>query len=166
MLTSTNKDISYTYSYDAASRLTAITGPEGSGAITLAYDKAGRRTGITIDGRSISYAYDLLGRVTAVTEGSKSHTLGYSAANPLPSGISRPNGSFTTILRDTLNRPQQVDNKTSTGTLINHFAYTYAPGRNLPAGETVTGGALPEASAGVLQLYGYDSMNQPLSGIP
>lgn len=153
-----------TYSYDAASRLTSVTGPAGNGTITLTYDNAGRRTGLEIDGRTITYAYDALGRVTGVTEAGKNHVLGYAAANPLPGSITRPSGSVTTVLRDSLNRPQQVDNKKSNSSLINRFAYTYAPGRNLPASETVTGGATPPVVPSALQIYGYDSMNQPVTG--
>lgn len=152
------------YNYDAASRLTSVIGPAGSGTITLTYDNAGRRTGLEIDGRTITYAYDALGRVTGVTEAGKSHVFGYAGANPLPGSITRPSGSITTVLRDSLNRPQQVDNKKSNSSLINRFAYTYAPGRKLPASETVTGGATPPVVPSALQIYGYDSMNQPLSG--
>ena len=153
-----------TYTYDAASRLTSINGPDGSSSITLFHDNAGHRTGLTVNGRSITYAYDVLGRVTGVGEGGKSHVFSYSAAKPLPDSITRPSGSVTTIQRDSLYRTQQVDNKKSTNDLINRFAYTYAPGRNLPAGETVTGGILPPAAPGAVQVYGYDSMNQPVSG--
>ena len=153
-----------TYTYDAASRLTEISGPGGSATITLIYDNAGRRTGLSIDGRSITYAYDALGRVTGVSEGGRNHTLGYPEANPLPASITRPNGSTTTVVRDALNRPQQVDHKKSTSSLISRFAYTYAFGWNLPASEAVTGGAPPPTVPSALQVYGYDTMNQPVSG--
>jgi YD repeat-containing protein len=153
-----------TYTYDAASRLTSITGPAGSGMITLSYDNAGRLTGLAIGDRSLTYTYDPLGRVTRITEGGKSHTLGYTAANPLPITLTRPSGSSTTIQRDELNRPQQVDNKKSTSSFINRFTYTYPTGRDLPASETVTGGAPPPAVPSALQVYEYDTMDRPVSG--
>ena len=153
-----------TYTYDAASRLTSISGPGGNDTITLTYDSAGRRVGIDIAGRAVTYAYDPLGRVTGVTEGSRRYILGYPAANPFPNSLTRPNGSSGAILRDALNRPYQSDNKQATGSLINRFITTYAAGRELPVSEAVTGGAIPPAVPDAVQAYGYDTMNQPVSG--
>lgn len=133
---------SVSYTYDANSRLTSISGPNKLDSRTLNYDANGRMTGYTLQsGQTVSYTYDAFDRLTGVTGGAGKFTYAYSDTSPTPlvRRLTRPCGSYTDYVYDNLNRLTGVTNKTSTGTIINQYQYTYDD-RDLRATETVTDG--------------------------
>ena len=59
-----------TYAYDAADRLTSVTGPGTSPTVTCTYDNNGNQTGAGPN----TFAYDLADRLTSATVATKTET--------------------------------------------------------------------------------------------
>ncbi|MFH7321103.1 RHS repeat-associated core domain-containing protein [Desulfurivibrio sp. D14AmB] len=69
ILTAANRHIGYSFTYDAAGRMTGVVDSYGR-VIEYRYDQAGRRTRmISPDGRTISYRYNTAGQLAAIDDG-------------------------------------------------------------------------------------------------
>lgn len=156
----------YQYAYDANSRLLSIDGPWLNDTITYQYDNAGRRTGVSVQGGlATTVSIDPLDRVTAVSNTSGSYTYSYGGNTSLVNTLTRPNGSVTTYLFDTLTRLAGVTNKNSTASVLSSYAYSYnALGQR--DSETIGVAAPLSFAADEQTVYGYDNLNRLLSATP
>jgi len=156
----------YLYAYDANSRLLSIDGPWANDTITYQYDSEGRRTGVSVQGGlSTAITIDPLDRVTNVSNAGGSYTYSYSGASPLVNSLTRPNGSVTSYLYDTLSRLTGVTNKTSATAVISSYAYSYnAQGQR--DSETIGVVAPLSFSADEQTVYSYDNLNRLLAATP
>ncbi|MEW6427114.1 MAG: RHS repeat-associated core domain-containing protein [Thermodesulfobacteriota bacterium] len=150
---------SSSYTYDANSRLTSIDGPLTSDTITFQYDLKGRMTRYALQGgQTVAYTYDAFDRLTGVTRGTDVFTYTYSGASRLIRKLTRPGGSYTEYQYDLLGRLTVVSNKTSTGTVINEFSYTYN-GEDARASETISNGPAIARLQDAAVTYSYNSVN-------
>jgi len=150
----------YAYSYDANSRLTSVDGPLANDTITYQYDAAGRKTGYAVaGGQAVSYVYDALDRVIEVTSGAGTFSFSYTGASPLMQKLTRPNGSFTEYQYDNLSRLTGLTNKTSAGTIINEYLYSYND-QDQRASETITNGAPVASFQNSATTFSYNNLNQ------
>lgn len=70
-----NPEISYSFNYDVAGRITGVSDSRGWN-LEYSYDAAGRRTGaLTPDGRRVDYGYDPAGRLAEIND--SGHTFGF-----------------------------------------------------------------------------------------
>lgn len=114
------------YTYDSLDRLTAVT--RGGRTFTLAYDAGSRLTGLTSpDGAVTGYTYDADGRVTQVKNGTSvvadyTHDLD---GNTLT--IARADGSTATRTYDNLGRLTRITDATTVAILLDEtYAYDTA----------------------------------------
>jgi RHS repeat-associated protein len=167
LLTSTNPDSTYTYTYDAVDRTTSIdnTGTVGVPAVKFnySYDAVGNLLAVndSINGTSAGitgYTYDLLNRVTQLTQGgtgvqSKRVDMAYNAVNQLTS-LSRFSGvnsvADTSYTYDNNQRLIQLSHKKGVSTIAS-FDYGYDAADKL---------ASTISSVDGTSSYSYDSTNQ------
>jgi YD repeat-containing protein len=91
-----------TGAYDLLDQLIQETTPQG--AVSYAYDAAGRRTSMTVAGQpAVTYAYDNANRLLTITQGSTVVTVTYDAAGRRTS-VSLPNGLVTEYTYDAASR--------------------------------------------------------------
>jgi RHS repeat-associated protein len=190
ILTATNQNIGYTFTYDAAGRVTKVTDTPGK-AISYAYDAAGNKTKtVTPDGRTITYSYEK-GRLTGILDGG-AFTFGYDSLGRR-SSLAYPNGDTTTYVYDKdgslttlLHRDKKgaviasnnyildkIGNRLSNTTQDRGISYTYdaiyrlnealssAPGYS--TNSTGKGGGIPNANQQQKEFYTYDPVGNRLS---
>lgn len=118
-----------TYTYDSLDRLTAVA--RGGRTFTLAYDAGSRLTGLTSpDGAVTGYTYDADGRVTQVRNGATviadyTHDLD---GNTLT--VTRADGSTATRTYNNLGQLTRIIDATTTATLLDE-SYAYDTAGNL-----------------------------------
>ena len=102
-----NADVSYTYAYDAAGRITSVKDSRGY-TIAYSYDLQGNRERMILqpgaaDERVTSYAYDAAGRLTGITSSAGTFTYGYDALGRRVS-LSYPNQIIANYSYDSAGR--------------------------------------------------------------
>ncbi|RPI21708.1 MAG: RHS repeat protein, partial [Acidobacteria bacterium] len=149
-----------TYSYDAESRITGVSGPLTNDARTFQYDAKGRMTAYTVQGgQSVAYTYDSLDRLASIRNAAGTFSYAYLGASSLVQKLTRPNGSYTDYQYDSLYRLTGVANKTSAGAIINQFLYTYDE-QDLRSSETITEGAPLGSFQAESTTYTHNRLNQ------
>ena len=150
----------HTYSYDADSLLTGITGPLKNDARTFQRDAKGRTTGYASQGgQSLSYTYDALDRLTSINNSAGTFSYSYLGASPLIQKLTRPNGSYTEYQYDNVNRLTMLSNKTSSGSIINQYSYAYNA-EDLRSSETITNGTPITSFMNGSTTYSYNNVNE------
>ncbi|MFZ5453880.1 MAG: RHS repeat-associated core domain-containing protein [Thermodesulfobacteriota bacterium] len=163
LLSSSNAVGTYTYEYDANSRLVSVDGPWDNDKITYQYDALGRRIAMTREkGQAAAYAYDEYNRLTAVNAGGDLYYYTYTGVNPLVRSLTRPNGARTTFQYDALQRLTQMTTKNIAGVLINSYSYTFNA-QDLRAAETANEPVVPTPYQNAAVQYAYNNVNQLLS---
>jgi RHS repeat-associated protein len=167
LITSTNPDAAYTYSYDAVDRVSSIdnTGTVGVPAVKFnyGYDAVGNLLTVndSINGTNAGitgYSYDLLNRVTKLTQAgtgvqTKRVDMAYNAVNQLTSlsRFSGVNGVVdTSYVYDLNQRLIQLSHKKGASTVAN-YDYSYDAADKLAATVSSVDGT---------SNYSYDSTNQ------
>ncbi|MGD9632157.1 MAG: CARDB domain-containing protein, partial [Pirellulales bacterium] len=115
-----------TFTYDAASRLTSVTYPNGR-FLEYTYDGGGRRTSITDqNGFRTNYSYDAAGRLWRLTDatGNSVATYTYNAAGRLVR-TDLGNGTYTTYEYDAAGQLLHLVNYAPDGSVNSSFDYTY-----------------------------------------
>ena len=167
LLTSTNPDASYSYSYDAVDRISSIdnTGTVGVPAVKFnySYDAVGNLIAVndSINGTNAGitgYTYDLLNRVTKLTQAgtrvqSKRVDMAYNAVNQLTT-LSRFSGVNpvvdTNYTYDLNQRLSQLSHKKGVSTVAS-YDYSYDNADKLAATVSSVDGT---------SSYSYDATNQ------
>ncbi|OGP66409.1 MAG: hypothetical protein A2W27_02835 [Deltaproteobacteria bacterium RBG_16_44_11] len=124
IVATTNQNIAYYYSYDAANRLTGVT-DSNLHNIDYQYDVAGNRTAMTTpDGKTIKYEYNANNQMTKILTNRGNYTFTYDALNRR---IKRtlPNGTFTTYAYDQNSRLTNITHKNNHNKIIDSFSYTH-----------------------------------------
>ena len=160
LTTAIDESGTHNYSYDANSRLTVLDGPLTNDNITFQYDAAGRKTGYTLQGgQSMTYTYDAFDRITQLQNIAGTFTFSYGGASPLVQRLTRPNGTYTDYQYDTLLRLTGVTNRSSAGTIINQYLYSYND-QDLRTSETITNGTAITTFQNESVTYTYNSVNR------
>lgn len=121
ILTVANQHMGYSFTYDAAGKVTKITDSTGK-AISYTYDAAGNKMKtVTPDGRTIAYSYDK-GRLTGILDGA-TFAFGYDSLGRRASLV-YPNGDTTTYGYDKDGRLASLVQKNTKGTIIASNSYT------------------------------------------
>jgi RHS repeat-associated protein len=137
-----------TWTYDNASRVTALTTPEGN--LTYGYDNDNRRTSLVDGSGTTSYAYDNDARQTSLTN-AFSETTSWTFDNASrPTQQTFANGAYTAYTYDTRNRPLTLTHYDGLGGTISAESYVYDGVGNLSS-KTVDG---------LTTTYGYDNSDQ------
>lgn len=125
ILSANNAAISYTFSYDAAGRITQSTDSRGY-TVRYKYDLAGNRTNLTYpDGGSVSYSYNAANRLSGMTDwNGRNATFSYDNAGRRI-GLSLPNGTKASYGYDQAGRLTDLAHKTGGGSTIDSFSYIY-----------------------------------------
>ncbi len=124
ILTATNKDISYTFSYDAAGRMLSSTDSSGK-VIQYAYDVGGKKTKtIYPEGSVVSYSYDTAGRLAAIADNGKTYGYTYDTLGRRVK-LSYPNGTTANYNYDNTGRLTSLTHKGALGLTIDSFTYTH-----------------------------------------
>lgn len=144
-----------TTSYDGLGRVTATTTGNGK-AVGYTYDRASRLTALTYPGtnRQVSYTYDGAGQMASATDWLTGQTtFTYDAGGAL-AGVTRPNGVSTAIARNRTGQPDSIDHA-SGATVIASFDYAYQTGSGLLGSTESTG--VPSAGT---ESYAYTALQQ------
>lgn len=121
ILTAANKNISYSFSYDAAGRMISATDSSGK-TIGYAYDLRGNKTGMTMpDGTSITYGYDGVNRLTSIVSDG-TYSFSYDA-NGRRTGLGYPNGDSATYAYDAGGRLTNLVRKNQAGAIVSRSGY-------------------------------------------
>lgn len=190
ILTATNQHMGYSFTYDAAGKVTKITDSTGK-AISYEYDALGNKTKtVTPDGRTITYSYDK-GRLAGILDGA-TFAFGYDSLGRRASLV-YPNGDMTTYGYDKDGQLATLVQKNAKGTIITSNSYTLdkisnrlsnttqdrstsytydaiyrltqalssTPGYS--ANSTGKGGGIPNATQQQKEFYTYDAVGNRLS---
>lgn len=113
------------YSYDQAGRITQVTDSRGY-TVKYKYDLSGNRIGLTYpDGGSATYSYDTANRLAAMTDwNGRSASFSYDNVGRRI-GLNLPNGTKTTYSYDQASRLTDLAHKTSGGSILDSFSYSY-----------------------------------------
>jgi RHS repeat-associated protein len=138
-----------TWTYNAASELTALSTPQGNMSYT--YYASGRRNTMVETGvGTTTYSYDAAGRLTSL-QNPHSETTGFQYDDG--GRLTRKtfhNGAYTAYVYDSRNRPTNVNHRTSSNGVISSDTNTYDDAGNL----------LTRNLNGVTTTFGYDDIDQ------
>jgi len=143
-------------------RLASVDGPLTNDTITYSYDEYGRVTNRSINGaaNSTTTVYDALGRATSISNLLGNFNYAYVAATPRPDHMDYPNGQIAQYAyygNTGDERLQEIWNKTSGGSTISTFDYTYNA-----VGNIGTWSQQADASTPSVHSFGYDGVDQAL----
>ncbi len=146
-----------TRTYDGLDRLTQEITPQGQ--IDYVYDKANRRTSMTVAGQTaVIYGYDNANRLLTLTQGTSVVTLAYDNADRRTSAT-YPNGNSIVYAYDAASQLTSLTYK-SGATVIGDLTYTYdAAGNRIKTGGTFARSSIPPA----LTTVSYNANNQQLT---
>jgi RHS repeat-associated protein len=121
ILTATNRNVSYTFTYDAAGKIKSVADSTGK-VISYEYDALGNKTKmISPEGKSISYTYDTANRLTAILNGG-TFTFGYDSIGRRTK-LSYSNGDTATYSYDKQGRLTNLVHKNAAGAVIASNGY-------------------------------------------
>lgn len=162
-----------TYYYNALNQLTTEALPDASSdcagsspaGITYSYDGVGNLLSYCDSGGTTTYAYDPDDRLLSIAEPSGScgstptlcTTFGYNADGNRTT-TTFPGGATETTALDNAQNVASVVGKSSTGTILTSFAYTYANGANDTA--LMQSQTENDAVAANTYTYSYDSLGR------
>ena len=177
ILTTNNKEISYSYIYDTVGRLTNITDNRGY-ALDYEYDILGIRTRTTLqkgteDEHITSYGYDSANRPATIRSKSGSFTYNYDSQGRR-SSADYPNGTATSYTYDSISRLTGIRHATGQTTIAfaNYTSFDNVGNRKnktTPAGTEqynydptyqLTQAATPKGA----ENYSYDAVGNRLTG--
>ena len=125
VLTVTDSQGAVKRQYDALNRVIKYTDTFGK-SICYEYDSVGNLTRLVYpDNTSVRYTYDANKNLVSVTDWANRVTRYTYDANNRVIGVVKPNGSVTTTLYDNKQRVISTVEKTSNGTIITGFEYSY-----------------------------------------
>ncbi|HKP89478.1 MAG TPA: RHS repeat-associated core domain-containing protein [Thermoleophilaceae bacterium] len=126
-----NRDAKLTFGYDSADRQTSVATSAVAGSdqptteIGYGYDAAGNRTALTSPGGTAHYHYDVLSQLDSLTDiDGASFTFEHDLAGR-PTRLNRPNGVATTTSWDVSDKRLEVQQLSSTGTVLDSSLYHY-----------------------------------------
>jgi RHS repeat-associated protein len=155
ILTTTNKNISYTFTYDPSGRVLSVTDANGR-LVKYDYDLAGRRTRLTYpDNSVVGYSYDQAGRLAAITSGDKTFSLSYDSLGRR-TGLDYPDGTKAKYTYDDAGRLTGLVHKKHFGPALASFTYAY---------DKVGNRLSKEEPQGKIN-YGYDKVYRLLQALP
>ncbi len=166
IITARNASASYSMSYDARGKLTAITDSNGR-SISYSYDSTGARTKMTTpEGHTVNYNYDPAGRLSAIINGGgRRYEFGYDAMGRRTS-LRLPNGVKTAYAYDSLGRLTSLTHRTSSDNIIDSFAYTHdRVGNRLSKTQTPSPLAGEGGGEGVRYYFAYDKFYRLLDSL-
>ena len=121
-----NNHISYAFTYDELNRLTSKTAENWGLTIRYEYDKAGNRTKmIDPDGGETSYMYDGNNRLVALMNPANEITEFIFDLGGRLTEQRNHNGTVASYEYDVANRLLSLYNRTSNGTVLSSYEYTY-----------------------------------------
>ena len=125
VLTATDQNGTVTREYDALNRVTKYIDTLGN-VIRYEYDTVGNLTKIIYpDNTVVTYAYDANNNLVSVTDwANRVTTYSYDSNNNVI-GVTKPDGSITTTLYDDAQRVISTVERSSSGTVIVGYEYTY-----------------------------------------
>ena len=125
VLTVTDGNGTITRTYDALNRVISLTDTYGK-TIGYEYDEVGNLTKLTYpDNTFVTYAYDANRNLTTVTDWANRVTSYTYDENNRVVGVTKPDGSVTTTTYDNKQRVISTVERTSSGSVITGFEYTY-----------------------------------------
>jgi RHS repeat-associated protein len=119
-----NKNIAYTYTYDANNRMVSVS-DSNNRTLRYDYDLSGNKTALTMpDGQSVAYHYDAANRLAGIvgldgTFGFNYDTLGRRTK------LAYPHGAVASYSYDIASRLTKLEHKTAKGHLIDSFSYSH-----------------------------------------
>ena len=126
--TAANRHISYSFSHDAAGRMTKVTDSEGR-VIAYEYDHNGRRTAMTTpDGRTVNYRYNAAGQLAAIIAGDELTFTYDELGRRIELGY--PNGLTASYDYDQAGRLTALQHHNAAGELISQSLYTLGQSGN------------------------------------
>ena len=164
LLTASNNNGTYSFSYDADGRVTQVSEPFGQ-TLSYAYDGDGNQTQVADSfGGTQTSIYDVQDRLTTREYTGESQTLRvdftYTATNQIASQIDYSNLAGTAVVStiddayDANGNVTSIESYDATPTLIEGFTYSYDAAGNLSS-EVDTQGGTPTTTS-----YTYDDANQ------
>jgi RHS repeat-associated protein len=145
-----------------AGRLASVDQPLTNDTVTYGYDEYGRVTNRSINGaaNATSTVYDSLGRVTSTSNLLGSFNYAYVSTTPRVDHTNYPNGQITQYIyfgNTGDQRLQEIWNKTSSGSTISKFDYTYSAVGDIASWSQKAGASTP-----FVHSFGYDGADQLL----
>ncbi len=140
ILTASNSELSYAFTYDALNRATQVTNVTTGKTVSYSYLCCGLNSSMTDPEDGITtYIYDALKRLTSLTN-PQGETTSYTYDN-LSRTVRKDlaNGSYTTYNYDAASRLASLINKTSTNSVISSYSYTYDNTSNRTSMTTLAG---------------------------
>lgn len=128
LLTASNQNISYTYSYYNNGWLKSVSDSNGRTITYDLYDNIGQRKTVvyfpsTADQRTIQYQYDTANRLDSITSAAGLFHFGYDDLSRIKT-VSYPNQIVANFGYDDFNRLTSLNHTTATGT-ITSYSYTH-----------------------------------------
>ena len=155
ILTASNQHIAYAFSYDINSRVTAVT-DSNDRAVSYQYDALGNRTRVTyLDGSVVSYGYDKASRLISLTHAGRTFAYSYDSLGRRIK-MTLPNGTSAAYQYDNNGRLTSLTHRTSTGSIIESFAYTHDN----------VGNRLSKTEVDTKHTYSYDKIYRLLESLP
>lgn len=117
-----------------AGSLAEVDGPLSNDVIAYSYDELGRVSMRAIDGVANTYVYDALGRVITQNTAHGSFSFQYDGISSRLKTLTYPNGqtsSYAYYGGSANHRLQEIHHKTSNGTTLSKFNYTYDADGNI-----------------------------------
>ncbi len=111
------------YVYDNANRLSQVFGPWAN--LYYTYNANGKRISIGNDVTNlVTYTYDSIKRLTSLTNQQNVFTYLYTSHTSAPERIDYANGSYSHIIRDSIDTVNRIVNYNSSNTVLSDFEYT------------------------------------------
>ena len=143
--------------------MTSVDGPFASDTLTYGYDTLGRQNQLQVNAQSGTtdstvYGYDALSRLKTITNNVGVWNYAYVGNTGRLNTLTAPNATVATYSYDSLDRLSQVQNTTSTSSLISKYAYGFTDVNHKDARSFM------ERTVGTQGLqhvnYSYDNTNQ------
>ncbi|MDA8240535.1 MAG: DUF6531 domain-containing protein [Nitrospiraceae bacterium] len=158
IVTAANQFISYTFSRDAAGRVTTVTDSQGH-KTSYTYDPSGRKTQLFYpDGSVVNYSYDRAGRLKALVDGANTFAYQYDNMGKRTM-LTYPNGATANYAYDSSGRLMSLIHKDSNSSIIGSYSYTLDN----------VGNRLTKTTVDTTYAYSYDAiyrLTQALSSAP
>lgn len=155
ILTAANKNISYTFTYDANNRMVSVT-DSNNRTLRYDYDLSGNKTALTLpDGQSVAYRYDTANRLAEIVGPEGSFGFNYDTLGRRTK-LTYPNGAIASYSYDSASRLTKLELKNSKGRLIDSFSYSHDK----------VGNRLTKTEPKGTTTYNYDTIYRLLGATP
>jgi RHS repeat-associated protein len=150
----------WTYTYDAMSRLVSVDGPWEGDTVALVRDARGRVVSLSVEnGPPSAFAYDSLDRLVSVAAAGDVYSYTYTGASSLCRELRYPDGAREEMDHDAAGRMARLVSTDASGALLEEYSLT-RDSNGLPLTETVTGALDPALVRPRFAEYAINTVNQ------